>query len=166
MATTTTAATSPPTVLSANTIAVTDPTGGAAPWSVATITTSTIQDSLGTFNAENVTYYLRGTNASGLNGAISADFVVGTNGTTLIPTDTVFYQANNAGVVATYYGSELNNPLLAPYAASASGSPGFSPANPGYAYTQYIYAANGALSQVVAAETNGQIFIGTGAAQL
>ena len=157
----------PPTVLTANTTAVADPTG-AASWSVATITTSTIQDSLGTFNAENVTYYLRGAAATGLNGAISADFVVGTDGHTLIPTDTIFYEPPGDGVIATYYGSELNDPLLAPYAATVGnpGSPGFSPANPGYAYTQYIYDSTGALTQVVAAEPNGQIFIGTGTAVL
>ena len=157
--------TMPPTVLSSNTIAIADPTGGAAPWSVATITTSTIQNSLGTFNAENVTFFLRGANASGLNGAISSDFVVGTDNHTLIPTDSIFYQPPGGDIVATYYGNELANPALAPYAASA-GSPGFSPANPGYAYTQYTYANTGALVQVVAAQANGQIYIGTGIAAI
>ncbi len=151
------------TVSNQQTTAIADPTGGAAPWSVATITTATVNNSIGTFNTENVTYFLRGTNASGLNGAISADFVVGTDGKTLIPTDTIFYQPPGGGVIATYYGSELNNPALAPVAAVGS-TPGFSPANPGYAYTQYTYAADGALSQVVAAEPNGQIYIGTGTA--
>ena len=139
--------------------AITDPTGGAAPWSVATITTATVNNSNGSFNTENVTYYLRGTNPLS-NGAISADYVVGTNGTTLIPTDVIDYLPNG-GLIATYYGSEANNPALAPVAAVGS-TPGFLPANAGYLYTQYTYAPGGILSQVVAAETNGQLYVGTG----
>ncbi len=147
------------TVTNANTTAITDPTGGAAPWSVATITTATVNNSLGSFNTENVTFYLRGTNALS-NGAISADYVVGTDGKTLIPTDQIFYEASG-GLIATYYGTEANNPALAPVAAIGS-TPGFTAADPGFLYTQYIYSPGGALQEVVAAEANGKIFVGSG----
>ena len=149
------------TITNQNSIAINDPTGGFAPWSVATITTATVNNSQGSFQTENVTYFLRGTNALS-NGAISADYVLGTDGKTLIPTDVINYLPNGA-LIATYYGSEANNPLLAPTAAVGS-TPGFSPANAGYAYTQYTYAPGGTLAQVVAAETNGRVFVGTGAA--
>ena len=133
---------------------------GAAPWSVATITTATVNNSLGSFQTENVTYYLRGSNPLS-NGAISADYVLGTDGKTLIPTDVIDYLPNG-GLIATYYGNEFSNPLLAPVAAIGS-QPGFAPANPGYLYTQYTYSPGGALSQVIAADSSGKVFIGSGA---
>lgn len=151
------------TVTNSNTIAIADPTGGAAPWSVATITTATVNNTVtgASVNTENVTYFLRGT--SGLsNGAISSNYAVGADGK-LAATDQEFYLPNG-GLIVTYFGNEANNPLLASYAAVKTGNvvttPGFAPANAGYRFTQYTYNPGGTLAQVVAEDYSGHFYTG------
>jgi hypothetical protein len=138
-----------PVISNYNTTVIGNPTG--TPWSVATITTSTVTNPNTGYsaNVEQVLFQLTPTGSPTYQGAIQADYVVGANGT-LAPVDQVFYQANG-NITETYYGTEANNPY---YAAS-----GVAPVDPGYAYTQYSYVG-GVLSQVVAVETNGKTFIG------
>ena len=122
-------------------------TTGVAPFSVATITTSTVTNPNTGYsaNVEQVLFELRPATAGAYGGAIQADYVVGANGA-LAPVDQVFIQPNG-NTTAAYFGTEANNPY---YLAS-----GTTPVNPGYAYTQYNYVG-GVLSQVTAIETNGE----------
>ena len=151
----TTATTTPvtPVITNASVTNVLPPAGSAAPWSVATITTSTVTNpSTGiSANVENVIFELTPSGSSTYAGAIQADYLVGADGT-LAPVDQIFYQPDGA-FNATYYGSEALNPYF-----EATGT---TPADPGYAYTSYSYAAGGSLTQVVAVEANGKSFIGT-----
>lgn len=151
--TTTTAAAVPvtPVITNATSTSIADPTG-AAPWSVATISTSTVTNPTtgATANVESVFFYLRPTATSVYGGAIQADYVVGANGG-LTVADQVFYQPTGA-FTATYYGSEAANPFFL-----ATGSPA---ADPGFAYTQYTYAAGGTLTQVVATDIYGKTYVG------
>ncbi len=142
-----------PVITNVTSTNVLDPTGGAAPWSIATISTSTVTNPTTGYSAnlESVFFYLRGATVGAYGGSIQADYVVGANGA-LAPVDQVFYQPNGA-FSATYYGSEANNPF---YAAS-----GTTPVNPGYAFTQYTYAAGGTIQEVVAVDAYGKSYIGT-----
>ena len=141
--------TTTPTISNVN---VTNVLGSAGtPWSVATISTSTITNPATGYsaNVENVVFELTQSASSAYAGAITADYLVGASGA-LTPVDNVFYQPNG-NVTAAYYGSEAVNPYFL-----ATGSV---PANAGYAYTIYSYEA-GLLSQVVAVDANGKTYTG------
>ena len=128
-----------------------DPTG-AAPWAAAVITQDTVA------NTENVFFFLRPATPGGYGGGLQQDYSVASNGSLTIK-DQVFYEPNGA-IVATYFGSEAANPLLATVPAST----GFTPANPGFSYTQYTYSSPGVLVQVIAHDNaSGKTYIGTGA---
>ncbi len=141
-----------PVITNATSTNILDPTGGAAPWSIATISTSTVTNPTTGFsaNVESVFFELRGATAGAYGGAIQADYVVGTNGT-LAPVDQVFYQADGA-FTATYFGSEANNPFFLATGTTAI--------DPGFAYTTYSYAAGGLLSSVVAVDAYGKSYVG------
>ncbi len=142
--------TTTPTISNVN---VTNIAGSAAtPWSVATITTSTVTNPTTGYsaNVENVIFQLTPAGSSTYGGAIAADYLVGANGA-LTTIDNVFYQANG-NVTAAYYGSEAVDPYFL--------ATGNTPSNAGYAYTIYNYAA-GALTQVIAVQPDGQTFVGT-----
>ena len=135
-------------------VEVTNVAGNAdTPWSVATITASTVTNPTTGYsaNVEDVLFELTPTGSSTYAGAIQADYLVGSSGT-LTPIDNVFYQADGAST-AVYYGSEAVDPFLL--------AAGVTPSDAGYAYTVYNYASDGALTTVVAVGTNGQSYTGT-----
>ena len=139
-----------PTISNVN---VTEVLGSAGtPWSVATITTSTVTNPTTGYsaNVENVIFELTPSATSTYAGAIEADYLVGSGGA-LTPIDNVFYQADGA-ITAAYYGSEAVDPYFL--------ATGVTPADPGYAYTIYSYASDGALTQVVAVEADGKTYVG------
>ena len=139
-----------PTISNAN---VTNIAGNAdTPWSVATITTSTITNPTTGYsaNVEDVLFQLTAAGSSTYGGAIQADYLVGSGGA-LTPVDNVFYQPDGAAT-AVYYGSEAVDPFLL--------ATGVTPSNAGYAYTIYNYSSDGALTQVTAIGTNGQSYVG------
>ena len=130
-----------------STTVVTPPAGTSVPWTAALITVDNVR------STERVQFFL--TTAAGVaNGAIRGDYTMDPTSGALTVRDTVFTQANGSAI-ATYYGNEATNPVL-------TSIPGFVPANPGYAYTQYIYAAPNNLVQVIAQDASGRIFVGTG----
>ncbi len=125
------------------------PTG--APFAAATITVDSVR------NTEDVMYFLT-TAAGAANGAIQADYTL--DPTTGAPTvrDTGFFQPNGSSVI-TYYGNEATNPTVLAVEAAV---PGFLPANPGFAFTQYTYSAPNVLAQVTATDFSGKTYVGTG----
>ena len=131
---------------------VLDPTGGASPWSVATINTLTVTNPLtnATATVQSVLFELRPATPGAYGGAIQADYLVGSNGA-ISPLDQVFFQPNGS-VTSVYLTNEALNPLLT--------SSGVQPANAGYAHTQYNYTASTGLTQVIATDIYGRTYVG------
>jgi hypothetical protein len=143
-----------------DTVSVAGPPG--APWGAANITFETLQNATtgAQTNVVDVFFFLATGNVP--NGSVQVDYTQNNDGSLTL--DDQFFRQANGAETAVFFGSEATNPLLTSVPTSSSQAVAgyfFQPSNPGYAYTSYSYAADGALTQVVAQSSTGQIYVGT-----